>query len=317
MPRKSSFGAFLGVGRQAVLGTTVARSIFNVIESEGVKFAQPFVFPSTLRSPSKLRGVIVSGGGADGPISMGLSYTGQEALLKDLLGAVATSTLGSGAKQHDFTPATDLPSPGLSVELYRVVENFLYADCKVKRGTFRFTSDDEAKAEYELIGRAETNPAASTPSFSTIRPITGPHIATLTVDGVTQDLDDLEISIENNLERGKSLTNVAGREPQRNDSRIVTGSFNKDFEDTTIYAKFKSGASGALIVQATNGIVAGADPYTFRISCPAIIFSGAETPNVGGVGMVKQRVGFQAVSTVAAGNDEITLRLINDTASVI
>lgn len=319
MAAKTGFGAFVGFGRQTVLGTTVARTVFGSFLSETIKREQPYVFPVTLRTPSAPRGIQVAPVLAKGGLSFMAAYVGLEVLLKDALGAVATTTLASTAKQHDFSLATDLPSPGLSIEIERRNAAFLYADCKVTKLSFKGDPKAEFQLMADIIGRAETNPSVSTPTYPTVRPISSPQITTLTVDGSAVTLDSFEFVIDNKLTSEAKLGIATGSEPLRTDQREVTGSFQLDFESvaaSSIYDKFKSGATAALLWVAQGDVVAGADKFELRWSFPTIIFTG-ETPVVGGPGIIKQKVTFRAVASAAGGNDEMTARLVNDTATVI
>lgn len=320
MARSAAFGSFVGLGRQSVLGTTVSRTIFMSPVSEDLKFMPNYDFPDQLRTPSAPRGVLVAGGRSEGPITVGMSFTGHETLLKDLFGGVATSTLGSGAKQHDFTLATALPSPGLSVEIKRgssLSTSFLHADCKINKGTFRFSPRKEVEAIFEFLGRAVTTPSASSPSFITHRPIP-PPITTLTIDGSAVDLDGIEVTIDNALLGADSIVSSTIREPLRNGMRVVTLSFEKDFETvaaSSIYDKFKTGVNAAVVIEVTGAVFDDPDAYKFRLSLPQVKFVEA-SPTVAGVGLIKKRVQARAIESATDAQDEISAQLVNDTASV-
>ncbi|MDX6481719.1 MAG: Phage tail tube protein [Gaiellaceae bacterium] len=318
MARGNSFGTFIGWGRQTVLGTTVARTIFTSPLKEGLKLTQPFFEGKELRSPTLGRMTRVGARMSGGPATFTMSYTGLEVLLNDLLGTVVTSTLGGGGKQHAFALATDTPSPGLSVEVYRRGAAFLYADCKINKGSFHFKPTEEVTVDIEFIGREETRVSASTPTYATIRPVTCDKITVLTVDGTTVDLDELDVNVDNKMIVVPKLASLGGREPTRNAHREVTGRLMKDFEDAAaagIYDKFEKGALAALIVTCVGDVISGADSFTFTLAAPKIQFTG-ETPGTDGPAVRKHTAPFRAIHDTTA-NAELTAALIGDTATVI
>lgn len=319
MARGTTFGTFIGLGRETVLGTTVARSLFLAPLSESIRLVQPYQDSKELNSPSTQRMTRVGGRMSQGPMRFTMSYEGLETLLKDSLGAVATTDLGagSGPYQHDFTLATDLPSPGLSVEAYRRGAAFLHADCKINKATFNFRPGEEVTAEFEVLGLEATTPSASTPSYTDLIVVVCDAISVLTLDGSTVDLDEAQIVIDNGLVVQSKLGSLLGREPLRGKHREVSGRLVKDFEEagaSSPYAKYLAGTAAALVVTATGALISGSDYYKFTLSIPTLIFSDA-SPLTEGPGIRKQQLPFRARQNSTA-NDELTAQLVNTVASV-
>jgi len=135
----------------------------------------------------------------------------------------------------------------------------------------------------------------------------------LTIDGSEAFVRDATVSFDNQLIEMPRLGSRLNRQPL--DGRaVVTGTFRKEFEDTTIYDKFVSGQSATYSLKFTGKNYAGASTNRdLEFKFDAIHYTAA-TPNVPGPDPIPQEVSWEVRDDgTADGGIEVILK--NDTAS--
>jgi len=167
-------GSYVGLGNETTYGTAVARTKFllGAIPTVDDKPTRPLIVSDAFRSitpRSATRGM------TSAPITIPLeaNYIGDEFLYFHLFGAgsVVTTTPGTLAKQHAFTLQRATP-PGLSVEIVKDALAYLYPGCKVSKAMSEYAPEGKiVKRTLELLGRDESNPSASSPTFPAFQPI--------------------------------------------------------------------------------------------------------------------------------------------------
>jgi hypothetical protein len=132
----------------------------------------------------------------------------------------------------------------------------------------------------------------------------------LTIGGVSTDITAFTLSCDMNLPE-RWFFGAVNKEPL-DQGRTITGSFDSEFEDTSLYQRFVTGTEAALVLTfstAAQGLyVTGTTPYTLTITCPSVRYDG-ETPNVDGPEIIPQTTPFTVL------NDDATLVVVNGDAT--
>jgi hypothetical protein len=306
--------AWAGFGRESMLGTTVSRTKYTDIISEGLKRNQTRKESNVLGSVSQ-RIVTELARWSEGGIEFEGNYEGLEVLLKDAFGSVNSAVASGSAYNHTFSLATNLPSPGLSVEVNRDISAFLYGDCKIDKLEFTQGSDEYLRIRADLLGRVETVISASTPSFPSDKRILTQDLV-FKIATVAQTIQSLSVMIENNLSARPQIGSVDRKEIQRVGKRRVSGSFEMDFEDTTQYNNFISQTAVAILATWTGAVITGGEHYRLVLSMPNCIFLNAELP-AGRPGPITETINYLALEQTRAAQDEISGIIESTATSVI
>lgn len=132
----------------------------------------------------------------------------------------------------------------------------------------------------------------------------------LKIGGAATDITAFTLSCDMNLPERWFFGGI-NKEPL-DQGRTITGSFDSEFEDTSIYQRFVTGTEAALELTfstAAQGLyVAGTTPYSLTINCPAVRYDG-ETPNVDGPEIIGQSTPFTVL------NDDMSLAVVNGDAT--
>lgn len=312
------YKSFIGFGRQSTLGTPVSRTIFTRFNSESLKEMNQVINSNRL-SPSQQvaeQGLRYS----SGSLSMDGNYQGLEVLFKDAFGADTITTPGGAslARLHTFALADDVPSPGLSVEVNKGgLQSHLYADMKIR--TMKISSNSNAPMQIDLdwIGRAETLPSASTPTYPALLPSMPAHLV-VTIDTVAVAINSINLTIDNKLS-GEDRPNSSGRdikEPERTAVRVVEGTIELDYDSTTQYLKYKNGTDAAISLIWTGALIESAQHYVVSFALPRVRFTGT-TPSAANPGVLPLSLPFRAYESTVGAEDEISATMENQATSVI
>jgi hypothetical protein len=132
----------------------------------------------------------------------------------------------------------------------------------------------------------------------------------LTIGGVAQDITSFNLSCEMNLPE-RWFFGLVNKEPL-DQGRNITGSFESEFEDLTLYRRFVKKQEAALVLTfstAGQGLyVTGTTPYTLVVNCPSVRYDGT-TPAVDGPEIIQQSTPFRVL------NDDMTLTIVNGDAA--
>lgn len=260
-------GGYIGIGEESTYGTTVARSLFELMNSESIKPNELKVESRSLYRVARdirrrAQGRIEVGG----DIMFDARYSSRfmTTMLKHLIGSVATTqpdvTTAPTAYRHTYTPTDALPT-GLSIEVAKDQLAHLHSGCKVDSMSFRFAQGELLETSATIIGR-ETTSISKTPLSFTDGQLIVCNNASITWNGVTQNVNDGDIRIENVLARRLYMNGgrVTG-EPHRNGKRRVSGSFTIDLEDAVLYSDFRNATERVMVITFTGDTIAGAYAY--------------------------------------------------------
>ncbi len=308
MPLATGMFSYVGVGQESTWGTTVTRTKFMELVSESVKLEVARQFSESLRGPSKRRW-FNGKRFVQGDLILELGYEGFEVLMKHLFGKVTSSNLTSPAVQHlmEF-PDPDVIFTGLSIEIERDLQAFLYAGCKITKAVFAAELDRILKCTLSIIGKEETQVAATTPTYPGEYPVLWSQLVAK-IDavggpGVALDVRSFEVTIDNAFDSDRrALGNSLIKEPTRAGMRAVTGQLVADWEDMTQYNRYANGTEFMLQFAFTGAAIgASGVNQTFQIDLPRCIATGT-TPNVSEPGPVRLTLPFEALCN-ASGSIE-------------
>jgi len=316
--------SWVGIGVQTVLGTPVVASQYLDFISEGIEY-QP------------TRGHLVNAGAVDpsvhkelyrrsgGPIEVYANYEGLETLLLFAFGDVTTTTESGAAKRHTYALAKNLPGPGLTLEVNRSVEAFLYEGCKVNEVEFIQEAEDFLRVRFGLLGRNETldetptEPTAS--SFPAELQILGAHLsAILRVNGASP-VADLPLVVNrlslmlNNAAAHRASTGIDSKEIVRTGKRAITFSADLDFDAVTRYDEYRALTDMELVLTWTGAEIIPGFNYTLNLTLPRFNWDG-KTPTVAGPGPITVEMAGTAMDTERFAQDAITGYLINTVTAV-
>ena len=302
-----------GFGEESSYGTPVTRTKFVEIVSENIRLVKAPVKRGPLYDEAQ-RYWIPGRKSVEGGVRAEMLYEGFELPLKHLLGAGVTSSLGSGAYQHTFTPTLQPPT-ALTIEVNRDVASFVYHGCQIQSVTLENAVDGVVQFAMDVLGEDETTAIASTPSFPGDKPIHYAQTVTITAGSDTVQAESVRLTIANALAGDRyKLGSRLRRGLGRGGKRVVSGSFVAEFEDFTQYNNYVSETEKALTISWQGGLISGSNYYKLTCSLPRVLITG-DTPTVGGPGPIKASVNFDAFYVPGAA-DELTVMLVNTVASI-
>jgi hypothetical protein len=312
MAAPHGIAAQVGVKTESVVGTAVTVDKFLPFLSEGVKQDIARLDSMALRAGRRTtHGFRPGGKTIQGPLNLELPNVDIAMLLKHVFGAVVTT--GSGPYTHTYTPG-DLTGKSFTYQVGRpdtngTVQPYTYAGCKIASAELACSAGELASLTVDISAMSETTAtalaaAAYTAGYAPFSFVDGAltiaAVAVATVQSAT-------LSINNNLAVDRHRFNSASvREQLQNGLAEFTGSIVTDFESLTAYNRFVNADQAAMVLSFTNG----ADSLTITMN---VRFDG-ETPEVGGVEMLKQSLPFKCLSPTSDAA-AITAALVNTDAS--
>jgi len=318
--------AQIGFGEETVWASgTPTIANFIPFLSESVQLERNIVMTDSIRGDSA-RSIWRTGfETVGGDISVEVQPTGFTTLLKHTLGRVASAgPSGSGFYHHKIYPSGTLPV-GLAVEIGRTGAaggTFTYRGMKINQLELACAVGDPLTATFSFLGKTESrlqgDPTGQT-SISALNPLTFDEGA-ITIDGASQEVQGVSITINNNLieDKGKMGTLQRAAIP-RSGFRDVTGTLNLEFDDLNMYNKYTGGTETSLDITFTSDDEAvSGQVYTLNINLPRIVFTG-ETPVVDGPDLIFYDQPFIALYDSTRGDgfkDEIKIEAITAETSV-
>lgn len=252
-----------------------------------------------------------------------LTYTGAEIWLKHCVGNIATS--GSGPYDHTFSldnnPYTRSSSPllGLSIELNLGLpdsgyESALLLGARCRSFGSNFRVNEETKLSSEWVGqKVMLEPITGSPSFpdydhASASPLVKWSQIALTIDAGSETVYGVEFTCNNNLRDDRAkLGSQYIAEPRAQGRREITGTLDLEWSDKTLYDKFVSGASAAILATAT-----GPGSFAMTVRFNNVRFTG-ETPGLSHGEDVDYSLPFTAYDDATYGAMQIVNT--NDTAA--
>lgn len=304
------YETWLGFGQELTYGSAVSRTKFIEIVSESVKRGGGVLPKASLRGPFS-RGYIPARKVVGGDIVTELFFEGHERLLRQVFGKVETSIVEAGKVwDHVFTPFSPVPT-GLTLEVNRDVGSFVYPGGKINMLALSMVLDQVFRATYSVGAADEEVAVASSPNFPA-ELLPSFHAAELKVDNIAEDVNDFNVSLNNNLgfERYK-LNALVMKEPVRNALGAVEGAFTGDFADLRQYTKFTSRTPVAVKLTVLGDLIpTTAHYYTITVEIPRAVYEG-ETPGVDGPGIIGQNFPFKGYASEDLATPPIRMTIRN------
>lgn len=308
----TAFGqnCWIGTAEESTFGTYVAPTKFNEIMNESLNGEHSYISKPTLRSVSQAARV-KSRKNVSGAIDLQMTYSGAERFVKHAMGAL--NTTGAGPYNHACTLTQNLPT-GLSLHVNRDAANlgagtaWKYEGCQIQKLTLANQVEDFMTASVEFLGRSWANLNVATPTFPTFDGITWDDLATFELNSIPVQARSWEISIENNLAADRYILGSLLRKGLgRSAPRKITGKFEVELDDLSLYTYFLNLTAAPLSIVYTSGT------KSLIFGLPNIILNGTD-PSVEGPGPLIFSAGFEAWMS-AAEHDELTITIINATAA--
>lgn len=297
MANRYGFDAFVGAGVESTWGTAVTRT----------KFIEPASMSGGLnpgRSPipsirSRVQpGMFANGKKTAASFGYSLPYLYSIQIFRNALWGYAFSTPESGRNQHLFTLGTTVPAP-LTFEFANSEANAdIFAGCFVRKLAFSAKADAVMNCAVDFVGKAGTTGTKSaSPTLADLNTycVTPTQIAVTLDGGASEELDNVDITIEPGIDEGRPKIRGGADivQPQPTGQAKVTASFTRDYSSAGMQTKFASGATVSLILTATGPTLVTGN-YLFKIELPMLIIVG-DPPQPSGSGIVSETINAEAV----------------------
>lgn len=297
----TAFGhqVFIGSGEEVAYGTPVTPGSYYQVEEESFAIEQSVMAKPVLNDISQ-RTAVKSKVNVAGGMTIQLGDQGAGHLFKHSMGAEVIS-----GGTHTYSLAETLPT-GLSFTVNRDAAAlggdyaFRYTGCQINSMTLTAEQEEPVKLAIEIIGKDSAMVAKPTPSYPTSTIYEWEDLKAFTVFGGSRCVRRFELSLENALADDRFCLGSRTRVGLgRNGPRTVTGSFDIEFDSTTIadYNFFKNLTETSLTVWFYQ-----ADNKWFKIYLPKIFIQGDE-PVAGDAGVIVWSANFEAFRNSVAGDE--------------
>lgn len=240
-----------------------------------------------------------------------ISYEGTELFWEDLFGTVTTSQPNAGGAptvyDHTFTVA-DALKVGLTLEINRGSQSFRVTGAKMTQIEISQELDKLMEMNMSFSGRALDIITASTATFSTTTSFASPD-AQLTWNGTAQDCSGFKLTMNQNIDNdryfiGSRLRNL----PVRAGRLEFTGSFDTEFQSTTLYTDFINATQRQIVITSTGDFIGATGyNYTWRMTIPIALLTDA-TPTVGDGGKITFSPAFKSYRSAGVGEATLLMR---------
>jgi len=320
MPPALGHLAYLGLGNEAAWGTAVARTKFPI----GAKPTLSAQLMDPVRISDSFRGQMparhtrgVKHGEVEAPLEA--NYIGDEFLIWHLFGGVAgavvTTLAGTLAYQHAFALTKTL-GPGLSAEVEKDQQAYLYAGCKVAGATYSYKPGEPVMKTFRLIGKDESIVSATSPTYPTYRPVKFDHIV-CEVNDVAIELKEAELVIDTGLlwdrpQMGSRNTLEANRGRMSITLKLVLY-----FADDTYRLKFRGNTAMKVELIATDDVdsIEAGQRFTDHVTMPIVQITHPAEP-IAGPEYIEQTLECIVFDSTAGAMDALTETLKTTTATV-
>ena len=322
MSIRSGLAAQLGIGVESTWGTAATANRFFEFNDESLQLTIERIESAGLRATNRvLRSdrFAVGKRAVAGNVKLDGTAENTALLFKHALGA-NSSVNTSGTVNTHTAVLGDPYSLGMSIEVGRpgndgTVRSFVYSGCKVADMTITQGNDAILELDLGFAGKDETVggslASASYPASQELLTFAG---ASITLAGQSFPCKDFMVKVDNglNVDRrflGSNLIN----EPIAEKYVDITGDVTAEFVDATAYNRVVSASTASLTATFIGSSISGTYKRGITISMPVCRFDG-DTPNVGGPGIVEQKLTFKALYD--GSQQPITITTVNtDTAA--
>lgn len=306
---------FLGLGEESTLGTGVAAEEYYRIQEENMKLERQYDAKNGLGTVSQHEPVAgkrtVTGG-----FTMYQPWESAGLPLKHAMGVDTPS--GVGPYAHSLSLANALPT-GLSVIVNRDASAlggsscFRYLGCQINRLTLMCEEGDALKTQVEFLGLNRELMAKPTPTYPAAGLIEWDQLTVFDIDAngspISLAVRNFEFTIDNKLDEDRFKLGSDTRIGHgRSAPREITLSAEVEFTDLNAYNIWLNLTAHDWQIKFVNGT------DILSIDMPNFVIDEAE-PSMSGPGAILLPIKGKALRS-AADNDELTVTLTNDTATI-
>lgn len=288
----SGIGSQLGIATESAFNTPATVSTFLEFTSESINYNKNISVGMGLRAGGMLARAsrrVVTTTDASGDITLDIPTKGFGLLLAHAMGGTiqtsGTYTLGDVAGKS-MTLQVGVPQYNGTVVPKTV------SGAKVSSWEISATEGAIATARFSIDAASlSTSVALATASYPSNTSVFHFAQGSITIDGVAvANIKEFTLGCDNVLKTDRFNFGAAGTKSEQviNGFRKVTGSLSTEFTDTTLFDKFKSDASTAIVLT-----FAGAGGAALTITVTAAKFDG-DAPQVGGPEAVDVAFSFEA-----------------------
>jgi hypothetical protein len=309
--------ARLQVGVQTNWSTAVNTTLQVEFTQESLKYIPGYISSDALVGAKTINRMDVTGVKVEGDFGMIVNPDNIGLLLAAVMGAEASpaAVSGSAVYDHVFTPMSAVAAsslPKLTMVVDRIAAVFGYVGCKLDSMELSCKPKDYLRATFGVRGYDETTGTAQSLTPSTRLPFQFSHGA-ITVDAVAySDIVSFRLRYNNNLENDlfvmNGTTKMAEIDVQERDITCDMDVLYSTTTDATRSAKFKLGATAALVVTftSTEAVLSG-KYYTLTFSIPLGYIIAAD-PTVQGDGRIRQTFSVRASESTSSQALTVTAR---------
>lgn len=320
--------AQLGYAEETTPGTAVTVTRFGEFDDESITQDKARVKHSGLRTNRKTLGsnnYFVGRETDSGDIDMMLQYLGQAVFFKHALGAVTTTTPGGGtlSRQH-LCKEGAIDGKALTVQVNLPDDTGTsrpktFAGTKIAKWRITQKENENPVLKLSLDGMTGTFATAiATASYPT-----GQHdydstdcVVKLAGSEVACAAFDIGADNQLTLDRYYMQSTLPGTKKEQLEGaglRVYDGNLTLAFPDLAAYNRYVNDTQASLQITWTGAILEAAIPFSFDITCPAVMWEG-KTPVVKGVGLIEVDLAFTVVDTQAANGPLVVTVVNTDTA---
>jgi hypothetical protein len=303
----SGIGSQLGIVAETTFNNLVTVSRFYEFTSENLKYNKKTAVGMGLRAggllPRSQRRVVTTTD-ASGDIMLDLPSRGLGLLLSQAMGsAPSPTTVTTGVYSYAFTLG-DVYGRSFSAQVGvpqygGTVTPKTLGGCKVSSFELAVSNAAIATGKFNIDAASlTTGVSLATASFSNYATTNLFNFAqgAITVDGSSvANIKDFTITVDNAIKTDRFNLGSAGIKAEQtiNGFRKISGKLTAEFTDTTLFAKYLSDATTALVLTFTGGTIAGGQSEKLIINVSAVKFD-ADTPNVASPGVIDLAMSFEA-----------------------
>jgi len=291
---------------EATFGAATAPDRFYPFVDESIKRQNRVLQSQGLRGGYLPRGGgrrVFTGHSSAGDVSLEVSSKGFSRIFQWILGGAPTIVQQGATTAYMHTHSMG-SLVGKSANVQKQLKDaastpvgtFTNRGVKVTNAEFNIVTDGILALKLGLDGREERSDVAAVAASYVTDNLFHFQQATLTVAGASQtQVASASVKIDNNLNVDRRhLGNTGLKSEQVDDGfRMVSGSFNADFDSTTLYALYAADTAAALVLEFTGPLIASTFFEKLTITVPEVHLTG-DTPTVGGPGLITYDLPFEA-----------------------
>lgn len=318
------FNKLVGIAEQVAFDTAVAPTGYMEFTEEAIVVEKEEIISAGIRGSAGVARRMLGRINVNGTLSFEVFPQGAiGTILKHAMGTVATTQPDAGGNptvyDHEFTLADELPEHGLTFTIDRDIAQKEYYGCKISQLEMTVDSAGLLMCTITVIGKNVSSATTFSPTF----PEQNPFIFTqgkLEIDSTETEISNFTITLNNNLREDRyGIKNSGSRfQVERLGKREVTGSFNRPYENDTVYDDFIAGTPAVLKLTFESTVIAGGDgSYNYKLVLEMpVAYYNSFTPGTGGAEMGDHTIPFRAIEKITATTaKEMKITLTNDDTS--